>query len=72
MKHFYIAITVTENDRYYSYILKVSELDNLCSKLNRINGLKTANIFSTKKKAAEVVERWNANYKLNGTYMFDN
>lgn len=70
MKYFYIAVTVAENGKYYAYAVKVSESDNLLSKLN-IKGILHANIYPSKKKAAEVVETWNASYKANGTYLFD-
>ena len=70
MKYFYIAVTVAENDKYYAYAVKVSESDNLLSKLN-IKGILHANIYPSKKKAAEVVKTWNASYKANGTYLFD-
>jgi len=55
MKYFYIAVTVAENGKYYAYAVKVSESDNLLSKLN-IKGILHANIYPSKKKAAEVVE----------------
>ena len=71
MKNFYIAVTIEESTRYYAYIVKVSESDNLLSKLS-IKGIKTANIYPTKKRATEIVNHWNACYKTNGTYLFDN
>lgn len=70
MRYLYIAVTIEENARYYSYIVKCSESDNLIHKL-KIKGIIQANAYPTKKKAAEVVERWNAVYKTNGTYLFD-
>jgi uncharacterized membrane protein len=72
MKAFWLVITIEENKLYYSYMMKISETDNIHAKLKRITCLKSVYIFSTKKRAAEIVERWNANYKLNGTYMFNN
>jgi hypothetical protein len=70
MKYFYIAVTVEEETKdnkkgYYSYIIKVTESDNIKSKLEKIKGLIHANIFETKKKAAEVVSGWNNSYKIN-------
>lgn len=70
MKNFYIAVTVEENEKYYSYVIKVSESDNLLCKL-KIPNIVNATIFPTKKKAAEVVTLWNDSYKTNGTYYFD-
>ena len=70
MKHFYIAIQIRENEKYYSYCTKISTADNLLAKLE-IKGIVTANIFETKKRAGEVVKAWNEAYKANGTYLFD-
>ena len=33
MKYFYIAVQVEESGKYYAYAVKVSESDNLLSKL---------------------------------------
>ena len=70
MKYFYIVVQVEENGKYYAYAIKVSESDNLLSKL-KIKNIVTANIFRTKKRAEEIVEAWNQMYKENGNYMFD-
>ena len=68
MKYFYIAVQIEENNKFYAYVIKVSENDNLLSKL-KIENIKTANIYHTKKQADAVVEEWNKAYKVNGTYM---
>ena len=70
MKYFYIVVTVYENEKYYPYAIKVSENDNLLAKL-KIKGITNANIFPTKKKAYEMVERLRDIYKNAGVYMFD-
>lgn len=56
---------------YYAYVLKVNEDQDLVSELDAITGLVSANICPTKKRAVELVEFWNACYKRNGTYLFD-
>lgn len=71
MKYFYFAVTVEENGKYYAYLVKISSLDNVLSKL-KIKGILWANICPTKKQAAATVKAWNATYKANGTYLFDN
>lgn len=86
MSKFYIAVTVEQdrnesiftpsqeaepNPGYYAYIIPVIESDNIKSVLERVGGLLHGNIYPTKKKAAAVVEAWNASYKANGTYLFD-
>ena len=70
MKHFYIAVTVEENGKYYAYAVIVSQNDNVLSKL-AIKGILHANICETKKKCIEIVNLWNNSYKANGTYIFD-
>jgi hypothetical protein len=86
MKNFYIAVTVKQNRNenifderispeynagYYAYIIPCAENDNIKARLDMIGGLIHANIYQTKKRAAEIVAAWNAAYKANGTYLFD-
>ena len=70
MKNFYVALQVEESGKYYAYVLKVSESENLIPALN-INNVQFANICETKKKAETVVNMWNTASKLNGNYLFD-
>lgn len=84
-EHFYIAYTAQQdrnraaftertnpdpNPGYYAGVLRVGSNENLCSLLASIGGLKFANIYPTKKKAAEIAQFWNDGYKANGTYFF--
>ena len=71
MKYFYFAVTIEENGKYYSYVVKVSPSDNVLSKLD-IKGILYANACPTKKQAAATVDFWNRQHKINGTYLFDN
>lgn len=70
-KNFYIAVTTKENEKFYSYCIKVSESDNLLSKL-KIKNITWANIYQTKKKAEEVTKLWNDQFAANGTSLFFN
>ena len=70
MKNFYFVVTIQENEKYYSYVLKLHQSDNIISRL-KIPGIISANIFKTKKEAAATAERWNATYKANNNYLFD-
>lgn len=70
MKKTWIAVQIKENERFYAYMLPVTECDNVLSKLE-IKNIITANIYPTKKRAAEIVTAWNNAYKENGTYLFD-
>ena len=68
-KSSYIAVQVTESGKNYAYAIKVSESDNLLSKL-AIKGTAAANLCSTKKEAEKVVSTWNECFENNGSYMF--
>ena len=65
----YIAITVSENGKFYSFVVKNRHNTSLLYAL-RIKGIVSANICDTMKKAREIVKEWNDTYKRNGTYMF--
>ena len=65
----FIAVTVHEDGKYYSYAIKTKNNNNLLSVLN-IKGIVSANVCDTFKKAREIVDYWNECYKRNGTYMF--
>ena len=68
-KSSYIAVQVTENGKKYAYAVKVSESDNLLSKL-AIKGITAANLCGSRKESEEVVSTWNECFKSNGSYMF--
>lgn len=66
---FYAAVTVQDDGKYYSYVIPFSSSDNALCKLT-VKGILSANIYKSKKEAAEIVKCWNDAYKANGTYMF--
>ena len=70
MKNLYIAATVAENDKYYSYVIKISDSNNLVSVLSKVKGLVSANVWP-KNQAIDAVREWNEAYRRNGTYLFD-
>ena len=77
MKNFYMVVSVVVESTFtdepggnYSYMVKFTSSDNLKSVLDRIGGLKAANMCATKKEAKELVKAWNEAYKQNGTYAF--
>ena len=70
MNRFYIAVTIEENKKFYSYVLSVTDADNLICKLE-IKNIVAANICKTKKYAKELVNYWNACYKANKTFLFN-
>lgn len=70
MKNFYIVASVKENNKYYAYVIKVSENNNLMPKLCNKN-IQHANICPTRKKAYSIADLWNTCYKENNEYYFD-
>lgn len=84
--NFYIAVTVEQNRNesiftdktaheynpgLYAYVIKCTENDNIKAVLERIGGLLHANIYPTRRQAAETMKAWNEAYKRNGTYLFN-
>lgn len=54
MKYFYIAVTVEENKKYYSYVIKTNENTNLLTTL-KIKNIICAALCPSKKEAAKNV-----------------
>lgn len=55
---------------YYAAVIRVSSDDNILTTLSAVGGLKSANAYTSKKRAEEVAELWNECYKRNGTYLY--
>lgn len=55
----------------YASVMRVSDQDNLLSRLGMLSGLKYAHICQSKRFAENVAKMWNDSYKRNGTYFFD-
>ncbi len=70
MKYFYIAVQIAENGKFYAYVIRISEHDNLYSKLN-MPGIVAANICPTRKRAREIAQFWNDCSRRNGNYLFE-
>ena len=68
-KRYYAAVNYSENNKYYAYIIPFTGNDNILNKITR-PGIITANIYSSKKAAAELVTEWNQQYNINGTNLF--
>ena len=69
IKNIYIAVQIKENEKYYAYVVKTSDNNNLLSVLE-IKGITTANIWN-KTEAYKAVNSWNNGFKENGNYLFD-
>lgn len=70
MKYFYIAVTVEENKKYYSYVIKANDQENLLSKL-KIKNIINATLTPTKQRAENLINLWNTMAKRNNQYLFD-
>ena len=70
MKRYYIAVTEKREGGNHAYWIYLTENDNVLSILSNPR-IMFGNIFSTLKRAEEVVDAWNESYKANGTYLFD-
>lgn len=69
-KTIFLAMTVCENNKYYSWVQKTASNNNLLSVLATKN-LISANVCDTFKKAKEIVSAWNDTYRANRTYLYD-
>lgn len=69
-KKLYIAVTVEENGKFYSWVHITKANNNLIDVLSSIQNIITANVCDTLKSAKEIVLAWNETYKRNGTYIF--
>ena len=70
MKNNYFAVTIQEKEKNYAFVMKISENENIAERIKRPSII-IAQLCSTKKAADRVVNHWNACYKANGEYMFD-
>ena len=67
--NFYIAATIEVNGKFYAHGVRISDNDNIVSKLE-IDGLKFAMICKTKKHMYELVNAWNKSYEANGSNLY--
>lgn len=70
MKNNYFLITIEENKKCYSYVLKVPEHNNLISAL-KIKNIICATIYPTKRQAKNDAVFYNNIYRKDGNYLFD-
>ena len=70
MENLYIAVTIQENEKYYSYVIKANTQENILHKL-KIKNIINATVTKTKQRAENLVNLWNLIYKKNNQYLFD-
>ena len=65
------ATVVTEKDgKRWAWVLAFTSNDNALCIFQRVKGITSANIYTTKKQACEVAAFWNECYKNNGTNLY--
>lgn len=69
---YYACICKDNNDKYYPFVLKCSETENILGKINSApyGYPHVVQPCKTKKRAEEYVRFWTSCHKANGTYMF--
>ena len=68
MKNFYFAATIERDGRYLAMTIRVGTANNV---VPIFEGLKFANVCESKKQAEQIVQLWNASYRTNGTYLYN-
>ena len=72
MKKIYIAIQTEEKGKFYAFAEIIRTGENLKFLFDRYaHKAKIFHICESRRQAEELVFRWNATYKANGTYLFD-
>lgn len=70
-KNAYLAVVREENKKYFSFVLKVNNNENLVYAI-KVKNIIIAQICPSRKEAERLVGFWNECYKKNNTYLFDN
>lgn len=71
MKKIYIVIQIEENGRYYAFADAIRTGENLKPHIERHKSANVFHLCESMKKAKETATRWNATYKANNTYLFN-
>ena len=70
MKNFYYVVMEEIDGKKYAYVDKVSENTNICGRWEASQFI-CVQPCESKKRAEEIAEAWNGDFKKNGTYLFD-
>lgn len=71
IKKYWIVIQTEQQGKYDAFIIPVTEIDNIATKLQAIRGIVSANIYNTQKQACSVVMAWRDGFRASGIYMWD-
>ena len=64
------VISRKNKDGMYAYAQPIGRYINIASFVKDFPDIETMNACNTKKRAKEIAQAWNEQYKANGTYMF--
>jgi hypothetical protein len=70
IEKFYIAMTFCVDGKYFAQSITATELSNVASFFQEQKNLVSANVFKTKKKAAEATKSWNEEFIKNKSYYY--
>ncbi len=71
MKKIYIVIRTEENGKCYAFVNAIRVGENLKPFIKRHKNADIFHLCESRKQAEEIATRWNATYKANKTYLFD-
>ncbi len=69
MKHIYVVINHTENDKNFATADTIRVGTNLMA-LYECRNVNIVHLCETRMQAERIALEWNKSYKANGTYMF--
>ena len=70
MKKIFVVFCVEEKNKRYAYADTIKTGENLVYHINRAH-CTICHVCETRKQADELANRWNEDYKANGTYIFN-
>ena len=71
IKKYWIAVQTEQRGKYSAVVIPVTECDNIYTKLAAVPGIVSANIYDTKKQAAQIVRAWVDGFRAAGCYLWD-
>ena len=71
MKKIYIVIQIEENKKYCAFSDAIRTGENLKPHIERYKNANVFHLCENRKQAEELALRWNATYKANNQYLFD-
>jgi hypothetical protein len=70
-KNLWLLIQQEDGGKWYAWMRRITSRDNIAAILENIPGEKIASVHTTKKEAGLLVNHYNACFKANGFYLFE-